>query len=188
MFETIKTVGIFMVAGQMLLHLTAGGQYGKYVKLLVWLMVLAQLLMPILSLGGFDFETSLAEAGKRMERLISQTEKDTMAGLQMEDAASMEPWESAQQRLQKESLLLSVQETTAPALEGTGYRVDQAELVYEEGTKTVSRIKLWLCSEETGTVRTVSVQVGDQEPEEALSCLLAEALGVDREKIQLIFA
>lgn len=58
--EVIKQVGIFIIFAQMLLHFKPAESYGKYLRLLVSLMVLVQALVPVLGLifhgmpGKFD--------------------------------------------------------------------------------------------------------------------------------------
>lgn len=58
--DVIRQVGIFIILAQMLLHFKPAESYGKYIRLLMSLMVLVQLLVPVLGIvfhgmpGKFD--------------------------------------------------------------------------------------------------------------------------------------
>lgn len=58
MLQVIKQVGIFMICAQMLLHFKPAESYGKYLKLLISLMVLAQLVVPLFTIFGQTGETA----------------------------------------------------------------------------------------------------------------------------------
>jgi len=58
--ELLKQVGVFMVCAQTILHFKPQQKYDKYLKLLVGIMVLAQLTMPIISaISGKEHPTDL---------------------------------------------------------------------------------------------------------------------------------
>lgn len=59
--QIIKRVGIFMVCAQMLLHLKPSESYGKYIRLLMSVMVLAQLIAPVMELLGRRSNISFEE-------------------------------------------------------------------------------------------------------------------------------
>ncbi len=56
LLEVIKQVGIFMICAQMILHFKPSESYNKYIKLLISIMVLVQLMFPIMKIfgGGMD--------------------------------------------------------------------------------------------------------------------------------------
>lgn len=57
--ELISRIGIFMLAGQAVIHFAPGQKYAKYIKLIVGLMILIQFLSPINKLmGGMDIDWS----------------------------------------------------------------------------------------------------------------------------------
>lgn len=62
-FLLIRQIGIFMICAQMLLHFKASESYGKYIRLLMSMMVLMQLALPIAGLlrqkSGEDFMRGL---------------------------------------------------------------------------------------------------------------------------------
>lgn len=52
LLEIIRQVGIFMICAQMLLHFKPTESYGKYIKLLVSIMVLVQIFVPVMEIFG----------------------------------------------------------------------------------------------------------------------------------------
>lgn len=64
LMETIVRMGIFMICAQVLIHFRPNGSYEKYMKLLVSVMILAQLFFPVMNLF-------LGE-GQQMEDLVVQ--------------------------------------------------------------------------------------------------------------------
>ena len=61
--ELLKQVGIFMVCSQTVLHFKSSQKYDKYLKLLVGIMVIAQLSMPLLewATGGETLPEKIVE-------------------------------------------------------------------------------------------------------------------------------
>ena len=71
-------LGIFMICAQVLVHFTPGEAYEKYIKLLVGLLFLAQLLEPFSRFGGEGTKTDLSETVlQQMEEIFSETEQQT---------------------------------------------------------------------------------------------------------------
>lgn len=72
--EEIKKISIFIVAAQMLFHLCAGKQYQKYIRLLIGIMILVQLLMPVLTLCGLHgsngYRTTLGQYEAELEQQL----------------------------------------------------------------------------------------------------------------------
>lgn len=59
--QIIKRVGIFMVCAQMLLHFKPSESYGKYIRLLMSVMILAQLIAPVMEFFGRKSDISFEE-------------------------------------------------------------------------------------------------------------------------------
>ncbi len=53
---TIRQIGIFMICAQAVLHFKPSAKYEKYLKLLISVMVLVQLLVPLLRFFSSDGE------------------------------------------------------------------------------------------------------------------------------------
>lgn len=64
LMEAIVRMGIFMICAQVLIHFRPNGSYEKYMKLLVSVMILAQLFFPVMNL--------FLEEGRQMEDLVVQ--------------------------------------------------------------------------------------------------------------------
>lgn len=71
-FEVIKQVGIFMICAQMLLHFKASEDYGKYIRLLMSMMVLIQLAVPLSGLLRGRTGENLAQGLTRYETLLTE--------------------------------------------------------------------------------------------------------------------
>lgn len=59
MVSMIKQVGVFIICSQMLLHFKPSESYGKYLRLLVSMMILIQLLLPCIKLFTGEGEGNL---------------------------------------------------------------------------------------------------------------------------------
>ena len=76
-FQTVKQIGIFIICAQVIMHFKPSAKYEKYLKLLISVMVLVQVLMPLVNIvSGKDedflwtkIEQIQAEIDKNMEQL-----------------------------------------------------------------------------------------------------------------------
>jgi len=73
--ESIKSMGIFLICAQTLLHFKPKGEYEKYIKLLVSIMLLVQLLEPIGLLLGLLNKGELQEKIRDMEQKITMVQE-----------------------------------------------------------------------------------------------------------------
>lgn len=75
-FKAICQIGIFLVCAQSIVHFRPDGSYEKYLKLLVSIMVLAQLLQPLGCLlswgGGEDLEERAQRIREQLEAGMAQ--------------------------------------------------------------------------------------------------------------------
>lgn len=81
LMKAIVQMGVFMICAQVLIHLRPNGSYEKYMKLLVSVMITAQIFFPVLNLfakGEPDMEQRLAWFEDRLEESMQQAGK--MAG------------------------------------------------------------------------------------------------------------
>lgn len=110
-FKSICQVGIFMVCAQTITHFRPNSSYEKYMKLLVSVMVLIQILQPMSSLLGGNrgknleeralqfqgqFDEGMADAMKN----ISQSEKilENMTLREVQESLKQQEEEAAKQR------------------------------------------------------------------------------------------
>lgn len=68
--QSIKTMSIFLVCAQALIHFKPKGAYEKYIRLLVSIMLLVQLLEPIGSLLGILRKGELQNRMQNIERRL----------------------------------------------------------------------------------------------------------------------
>ena len=77
LLQTIKQVGIFVICAQMILHFKPAESYGKYMRLLVSIMVLVQLLVPLMSIFLKSDVGSFSDRISYYEEMLS----DNMKGI-----------------------------------------------------------------------------------------------------------
>lgn len=128
LLQIIKRVGIFMVCAQMLLHFKPSESYGKYIRLLMSMMVLAQLISPIMAFFGRGSETSFEARVFQYNEILSQ-------GMEDADRAGLE----AQALLEKMTLeeikaRINSQEVEETGAEGTVKPETENEIKVPAGT------------------------------------------------------
>lgn len=81
-FQAICRVGIFMICAQAIVHFRPQETYEKYLKLLVGIMTLIQLILPIGSFfaggGRQQAEAALEQFGREMEESVKAAEKNAV--------------------------------------------------------------------------------------------------------------
>ena len=80
LFQTIRQIAVFMICAQAILHFKPSVKYEKYLKLLISVMVLVQLLLPFLKVFSWEEEDFFYT---RMETIQAEMEKE-MAELKIE--------------------------------------------------------------------------------------------------------
>lgn len=77
-FQTVKQIGIFMICAQVILHFKPSAKYEKYLKLLISVMVLVQILLPIINTfsgkSSLDFYVRVEEIQAEIDRSMEQLE------------------------------------------------------------------------------------------------------------------
>ena len=98
MLTMIKQVSVFIICAQMILHFKAEQKYGKYLKLLIGMMVLVQLFVPLMTLFGQSEESLSASINCYVERFTGNTtgtlndrvpSEDDFTTLQIEEIKSI---------------------------------------------------------------------------------------------------
>lgn len=75
--EQIKAMGIFLICAQMLIHFRPKGTYAKYLRLLVSIMLLVQLLEPVGRLIGILETGEFQRYVREMEEKLGQMQEQT---------------------------------------------------------------------------------------------------------------
>jgi len=84
--QTVKQIGIFMICAQAILHFKPSAKYEKYIKLLISVMVLVQLLVPVVELVTGNNRTVFFT---RLEEIQTGIEEE-MEQLEIENAVNEE--------------------------------------------------------------------------------------------------
>lgn len=182
----LKQTGIFLLAGQIILQFRPGQQYEKYVRLLLGLMVLAQLAVPILSLGD-------PEKMENFVRLVGNYEEELMAG---EELLALEAAD-----LGEDSDAFVMEGVRRTVEERLAEEFGQRDLVLEEVDMEGECLRLWISKGGNGglveAVEPVeSVRVGKSEAETVgreiptgrdaqLEALFAPKLGMNAENLEV---
>ncbi len=95
LLQIIRQVGIFMICAQMILHFKPSESYGKYIKLLISIMVLVQLFLPAMEIlgsrgnGNFEgkigFYTDILNESMEEVNITSVTAEKMLEEMTMEE-------------------------------------------------------------------------------------------------------
>lgn len=143
--QIIKRVGIFMVCAQMLLHFKPSESYGKYIRLLMSVMVLAQLIAPVMEIFGRGSEVSFEERILFYDEVLHQsmTEADR-TGAQAQALLEKMTLEEVKLRINNldEEAKAEGAEAEVAGMEAEDKREVQAEAMQQE--RLVERIEVKL--------------------------------------------
>ena len=171
MVQIIKEVGIFIVIAQAVLYFVPGESYVKYVKIIIGIIMIAQMAQPLLLLvseGAWE---------QILEQSLDIRELPALGAAQAEDGKSR-----VGQNLERE-LAMRLNEQSAE-----GYIVRRVEIREEEEcagiTVSVSR------QEQTdGKIRIENITVGEKEADDGEKQMLrepfAQALGMKAEDVEV---
>ncbi len=92
MLETIRQIGIFMIAAQAVVHFAPGRQYEKYIKSVSGIIILLLFLKPVLQLAGAAWEEpqALMEKWEELTDMPDFSVKTQTGGVTKEVIARME--------------------------------------------------------------------------------------------------
>ncbi|MFI3213699.1 MAG: hypothetical protein R3Y24_10190 [Eubacteriales bacterium] len=89
--EVLKEVGIFLIIGQTILHFSPAKKYEKYMKMMISIMVMTQLMIPIVSIFNADLEGVMEnELNKYMEELSEFEQQQNILEAQMLEYSQQE--------------------------------------------------------------------------------------------------
>lgn len=103
--EFMKSIGIFIICAQSLVHFTAGKSYEKYVKVLIGMMILAQFVAPVRAAFAEENTKELWEEVERfqLEMENAMEEAETISE-KMDLDAEAQPKEEQQQAIKIEKI------------------------------------------------------------------------------------
>ena len=185
--ELLKKVTVFMLAGQLIVHFLPAGGYEKYVKMMISIMVLSQIVLPILSLGEFDaagvYDSAMDKYEQEIEKIGMQVEENDFEGRDyQEEALSM----TVRQKLEPlmEQYGVSLNAVSAP--EEGKLRVDIAE-GGAAGGRLVTIENITINPSGEGTDAEDSENGRTAEERLQMKAAFAEALGIDSGNLEVIW-
>ena len=184
--ELLKKVTVFMLAGQLIVHFLPAGGYEKYVKMMISIMVLSQIVLPILSFGKFDaagvYDSAMDKYEQEIEKIGMQVEESDFEGRDyQEEALSM----TVRQKLEPLMEQYGVSLTAVSAPEEGKLRVEIAEGGAGGRLVTIENITInpsgeGTDAEDSGNGRTAEEQM-------QMKAAFAEALGIDSGNLEVIW-
>ncbi len=184
--ELLKKVTVFMLAGQLIVHFLPAGGYEKYVKMMISIMVLSQIVLPILSLGKFDaagvYDSAMDKYEQEIEKIGMQVEADDFEGRDyQEEALSM----TVRQKLEPLMEQYGVSLTAVSAPEEGKLRVDIAEGAAGGRLVTIENITINPSGEGTDAEDSENGRTAEEWLQ--MKAAFAEALGIDSGNLEVIW-
>lgn len=94
LLQIISQVGIFMICAQMILHFKPSESYGKYIKLLISIMVLVQLFLPAMEIfggrGNGSFQTKIGFYADILDESMEEVNITSVTAEKMLEELTME--------------------------------------------------------------------------------------------------
>lgn len=201
--ESIRSVGIFMIAAQAVMHFAPGKRYEKYIKLIAGVMVL------LLFINSFaeitvDFESDW-ESG--MEQVIQQLDEQSEVCRFRDQSENPGVWNTTLQQIEEQAkvqlnLLLekephqvaevqiSLQENKNNGSDSYGWFVEHICIVMERkeqlfdedcGENVVTPVKI-----ERIDIKANTGQQGQKNEGKAYTALCADALEIEEDRVEVI--
>lgn len=102
LFRAICQVGIFMICAQTIVHFKPNGSYGKYLKMLVSVMLLIQIFLPIARIFSGDAGLNIEARVKWFEQNLEEVTKQAVnRAFQSENMLERMTLEEVQNRLEE---------------------------------------------------------------------------------------
>lgn len=184
--ELLKKVTVFMLAGQLIVHFLPAGGYEKYVKMMISIMVLSQIVLPILSFGKFDaagvYDSAMDKYEQEIEKIGMQVEESDFEGRDyQEEALSM----TVRQKLEPLMEQYGVSLTAVSAPEEGKLRVDIAEGAAGGRLVTIENITINPSGEGTDAEDSENGRTAEERLQ--MKAAFAEALGIDSGNLEVIW-
>lgn len=201
--ESIRNVGIFMIAAQAVMHFAPGKRYEKYIKLIAGVMVLLMFIHPFAGIT-VDFESEW-ESG--MNQIIQQLGEQSETYRLQNQSENPGVWNTTLQQIEEQAkarlnllfekdpyrvaeVQICLQETQNTGSDSYEWSVEHICVVMERkeqlpeegsGEAVVSPVKI----EEIG----ITANAGQQEQKNegnAYTVLCADALGIEKDRVEVI--
>lgn len=179
--EFMKSIGIFLVCAQSVVHFVGGKSYEKYVKLLIGFMLLAQFIVPVRTffLGG-----EKGEIWNEVEHFQQEMEQ-VMAESKIMAAESQEDWrlQQVEQQLQEE-----MTERLGASAAEYGYEIESVRIMEEPSVICI----VLSAGNKKGSIQINKISIGEQSEKtkktdkmEPLKKAFADCLGVEESYVEI---
>ena len=124
--KSIIQMGIFMICAQVLIHFRPNGSYEKYMKILVSIMILIQVMYPVVSLITGGKRNLIENAARFEEQMLAGMEEAKEAAEQSDQLLSQMTMEQLKEQMSREQTeseekeLLKESDSSAEASEDVG--------------------------------------------------------------------
>lgn len=159
LLTVVKQVGIFMICAQMILHFKPAESYGKYIRLLMSIMVLVQLFIPVMEIFGEKGKTIFQGKIEFYDAFIIESmEEIKITNVTAEKLLEEMTMEEIKTRINNKKLLEEQEAEEAAALEeGTN---GQESAKQEAGMETVKQES---DMETEATIQIDRIEVGNDD-------------------------
>lgn len=189
LFQTIRQIGIFMICAQAILHFKPSVKYEKYLKLLISVMVLVQLLLPFLKVFSWEEEDLFYT---RMETIREEMEKE-MAELEIESTIYEESVlrETEEEIKSKVNLIASKNELIVCYLQFDVANAKGKMVVYVKEEEKVQETDIHIDRISIGSdslfMEKPEEKTGKNDKLQALSEDIHRELGIDEQRIEVLW-
>lgn len=164
MLDSIREIGLFMIAAQAVIHFAPGRQYEKYIKLISSVIILFLFIRPFISVQG-------------------ELEQEWQAGMEqiMQDYEAEDLWQAAGRGaddMAVEQLEKEIKSTFNQAIAGEVYYVSTVSLIFEESDSS------WTGGDESGLQFEKVVVVMAPKEEGTITPVLIEDIVIEEERRQ----
>jgi len=194
MLDSIREIGIFMIAAQAVVHFAPGKQYEKYIKSVAGIVILLLFLRPFFQLSGTEWR----EPGEVLEKL---TDMPAFPGGEVNaEKASPGQMDAGPGRAAVSRMEAEVKTLLNRELNGDDYRVKRvsiqlAEDPLQEGERVLSEVKITMTkrteTEEGSRIGIDEIVIGNEPDAEAENVLseyrrrFAALLGIEEKRVEV---
>lgn len=156
--KSIVQMGIFMICAQVLIHFRPNGSYEKYMKLLVSIMILIQVMSPIVSLitgGKSNLTENVARFEEQMQAGMEEAREAAEQSDRLLNRMTMEQLKEQIGKAQEEAQQAELQQDTSEGQAGSRETKDSGtEIIGQECSEKVERI-------DTG-IEKITIKIGGE--------------------------
>lgn len=189
-FQTVKQIGIFMICSQAILHFKPSEKYEKYLRLLISVMVLAQILVPIVQF--FSGESSDFFYGK-IESIRSEISQE-MEQLEIENTINEE---SVLREVEKEiktriNNIASKHELNVCYIQADSADISGKLIIYVQEKQKMQDIDIHIDQISTDSEQSIleentEIELQKEEKTQALCKEISKELGIPEEEIEVLW-